>query len=93
METREYKRKLKKVKAKFLELVIEDFKGCWTKEDASALGYAVKFIQGLTINNDGTISYNTGTELNNNAKWVAVHTLDRILQEYNAKLRDELVKK
>lgn len=87
METKEYKRKLKSLKAKVLNLVLEDFSGCWTKEDASALGYAVKYIQGLTINDDETIHYETGTELNNNAKWVAVHTLDRICQEYNRKVR------
>lgn len=87
MNNKEYTRKLKALKSKVLKLVLEDFKGCWTKEDASALGYAVKFIQGLTINEDGTISYNTGTELNNNAKWSAVHTLDRIIQDYNTKVR------
>ena len=87
MTNKEYKRKLKSLKAKVLELVLEDFKGCWSKDDVCALGYAVKFIQGLTINNDGTIHYETGTELNNNAKWVAVHTLDRICQEYNTKVR------
>ena len=89
MNNKEYTRKLKRLKTKVLELVLEDFSGCWTKEDASALGYAVKFIQGLTINNDGTISYNTGTELNNNAKWSAVHTLDRIIQDYNKPIMDK----
>lgn len=87
METREYKRKLKSIKAKVLELVLEDFSGCWTKEDASALGYAVKFIQGLTINEDGTISYNTGIYSYNSAMWSAVHTLNRICQDYNTKVR------
>lgn len=85
MNNKEYKRKLKSLKSKVLELVLEDFSGCWTKEDVCSLGYAVKFIQGLTINNDGTISYDTGTELNNNAKWSAVHTLDRIIQDYKRK--------
>lgn len=87
METKEYKRKLKSLKAKVLELVLEDFSGCWTKEDACALGYAVKFIQGLTINNDGTISYNTGIYSYNSAMWSAVHTLDKIIQDYNTDIR------
>lgn len=87
MNNKEYTRKLKALKSKVLELVIEDFKGCWTKEDASALGYAVKFIQNLILHDDGTIGYATGTNLNSNAKWSAVHTLDRIIQDYNTKVR------
>ena len=89
MKTREYKRKLKSLKAKVLELVLEDFSGCWTKEDASALGYAVKFIQGLTINEDGTINYDTGIDKYNSAMWSAVRTLDRIKQDYNKPIMDK----
>lgn len=87
MNNKEYQRKLKKVKAKVLELVIEDFSGCWTKDDASALGYAVKFTQNLILHDDGTIEYSTGTNLNSNSKWSGLHTLDRIIQDYNTKVR------
>lgn len=45
-----YKNKLKRVKAKILGLVLDDFKGCNSKDDVCGLGYCVKFLENITIN-------------------------------------------
>ena len=81
METKEYKRKLKSLKTKVLELVLEDMGGISNNEDASALGLAVSLIRTLTINNDNTIGGGYFMENNSNSKWVASHSVEKALQK------------
>lgn len=81
METKEYKRKLKNLKAKVLELVLEDIGAITNKEDACALGWAVKLIGTLTINNDYTVGGGDFMEHTSNSQWVAERSVDRALKK------------
>lgn len=81
MQTKEYKRKLKSLKAKVLELVLEDMGAITNKEDACALGWAVSLIETLTIYRDYSVGGGDFMEHTSNSQWVAERSVDRALKK------------